>query len=72
LGDKKEKILQIGRIFANCPYVYLGIFLNYKSSPDFWVTFIHGKSYMYSHFGKKWVGLHFDLFITNPSLQSPT
>jgi hypothetical protein len=34
------------------------LFENYRSSPYFWATFFHGKSYAFD-FDKKWVGLHF-------------
>jgi hypothetical protein len=42
---------QIGRIF---PLVFFGQFSeNFRNSPYFWATLLHGKSYVFSNFSKK-------------------
>jgi hypothetical protein len=50
LVQRKEDVEQgdqIGRIFALWAIVFFGQFFeNFISSPNFWVTVFHGKSYV--------------------------
>jgi hypothetical protein len=69
-----NRVTRLGE-FSHMPWakeVFFGqIFEKYKSRPTFWVTFIHGKSYILCNFDKKWFVSHLARFFSTNSSGHP-